>query len=144
GPDRVRRVGRGEWPGGWRAGGAHRPPAVRWSLAHAGGPLPPLLRVLWLFWDPQDQVGEVRAWVGQLLPTADTLGPQARAELLWTAAVTAVEVGDDLAALSARQRLEPLVDGIEDPFLRASCQLALAWTSTIAGDVGGALRETAA
>jgi hypothetical protein len=64
--------------------------------------------------------------------------------LLFTAAVTAVEVGDDPAALSARQRLAPLLDGIDDPFLRASCQLALAWTSTIAGDLDGALREASA
>jgi hypothetical protein len=89
-------------------------------------------------------LGEVRGWVGQLLPTAGTLDPQARAELLWTAAVTAVEVGDDPAALSARQRLEPLLDGIDDPFLRALCQLALAWTSTIDEDLDGALREASA
>jgi hypothetical protein len=57
--------------------------------------------------------------------------------------VTATEVGDD-AALSARQRLAPLVDGIQDPFLHAVCQLAMAWSSAIFGDLdgdlGGALR----
>jgi len=89
-------------------------------------------------------MGEVRGWAGQLLPTVGALDPRARAELLWTAAVTAVEVGDDTAALSARQHLEPLVDGIDDPFLRALCQLALAWTSTISGDLNGALREASA
>jgi ATP/maltotriose-dependent transcriptional regulator MalT len=89
-------------------------------------------------------LGEVRSWVGQLLPTADTLDPQARAELLWTAAVTAVEMGDDPAALSARQRLGALRDGIDDPFLRALCQLALAWTSTIGEDMDGALQEASA
>src|SRR6185437_4376859 len=62
-------------------------------------------------------------------------------ELLWTASVTAVEVGDDPAALSARQRLEPLLDGIGDPFLRALCQQALAWTATIVEDLDGGLRE---
>jgi hypothetical protein len=89
-------------------------------------------------------MAELHGWVGQLLPTVGTLAPQARAELLFTAAVTAVEVGDDPAALSARQRLAPLLDGIDDPFLLASCQLALAWTSTIAGDLDGALREASA
>ena len=40
--------------------------------------------------------------------------------------MTAVEVGDDPAALSARQRLAPLLDEVGDPFLRALCDLALA------------------
>ena len=52
--------------------------------------------------------------------------------------------GDDAAALAARQRLAPLLAGIEDPFLHAVSQLAMAWTSPIAGDFDGALREAAA
>ncbi len=118
--------------------------AVLWYLAHDREPLPHLFRVLWLFWELQDHMTELHGWIGQLLPTAGTLGPQARAELLWTAAVTAVEVGDDPAALSARQRLEPLLDGIDDPFLRALCQQALAWTSTITGDLDAALAGASA
>jgi len=89
-------------------------------------------------------LGELPGWAGQLLPTAGTLDPQARAELLWTAAVTSVEVGDDPAALSASQRLEPLLDQVGDPFLRALCQLALAWSAAIGGDLDGALREASA
>ena len=42
------------------------------------------------------------------------------------------------------ERLAPLLDGIEDPFLRAVCQLAMAWTSPITGDFDGALREASA
>ncbi|HXZ75555.1 MAG TPA: DUF4062 domain-containing protein [Streptosporangiaceae bacterium] len=118
--------------------------AVRWYLAHDRGPLPHLFRILWLFWNLEDHMGEVHAWAGQLLPTADTLDPQPRVELLWTAAVTAVEVGDDPAALAARQRLTPLLDQVGDPFLRALCHLALAWTSALAGDLDGALREASA
>ena len=118
--------------------------AVRWYLAHDRGPLPHLLRVLWLFWELQDQMGEVRAWVGQLLPAAGSLDPVARAELLWTAAATGVEVGDDQAALAARERLAPLLDGIGDPFLHAACQLVMAWTSEIVADFDGALREASA
>ena len=48
------------------------------------------------------------------------------------------------AALSARQRLGPLLNGIDDPFLRALCQLALAWTSAIVDDLDGALWEASA
>ena len=140
----LRGVGQGEWTERLQAEAGNLAAAVHWYLAHDPEPLPHLFRVLWQFWDLEDHLGEVRPWIEQLLPTADTLDPQARAELLWTAAVTAVEVGDDPAALSARQRLEPLLDGIDDPFLQAVCQQALAWTSAIADDVDSALREASA
>jgi len=140
----LRGAGQNEWLERLQAEAGNLAAAVRWYLAHDREPLPHLLRVLWLFWELRDDLGEVRSWVGQLLPTADTLDPQARAELLWTAAVTAVEMGDDPAALSARQRLGALRDGIDDPFLRALCQLALAWTSTIGEDMDGALQEASA
>src|SRR5206468_7133224 len=77
--------------------------------------------------------GEARAWVEQLLPTTDALDPQARTELLWTAAVAAREVGDDAAAQAARQRLAALLAGIDDPYLHALSQLAMAWTYAIDG-----------
>ena len=80
--------------------------------------------------------------VEQFLP-AGPLDLQARAELAWVAAVMAVDTGDDTAALAAGQRLAPLLAGIQDPFLRAVCQLAMAWSLPIAGDLDGALREAA-
>jgi len=117
--------------------------ALRWYLAHDPGPLPHLFRVLWLFWTQEDLEREAWSSVEQLLPAAGTLDPQARAELAWAAATLAVDVGDDAAALAARQRLAPLLAGISDPFLHAVAQLAMAWTSPIAGDVEGAVREAA-
>jgi ATP/maltotriose-dependent transcriptional regulator MalT len=114
---------------------------VAWYLGHDPAPLPHLFRVLWPFWSQRDHLGEARAWVDQLLPATDSLDPQARAELAWTALVTAVEVGDDPAALAARQRLGPLLEGIDDPFLHAVSQMAMAWTSAIVYDLDGALRE---
>src|SRR5262249_31605308 len=89
--------------------------AVRWYLAHDRGPLPHLFRVLWLFWTQHDLEREAWPWAEQLLPAAGTLDPQARAELAWAAAVLAVDVGDDAAALAARQRPGPLPAGISDP-----------------------------
>jgi predicted ATPase len=115
--------------------------AVRWYLANDPEPLPHLFRVLLPFWELQDHLGEARAWVEQLLPTADALDHHARAELLWTAVAEAVEVGDDAAALSASQRLGPLLNGLDDPFLHAVSQLAMAWTSPIVDDFDGALRQ---
>jgi tetratricopeptide (TPR) repeat protein len=47
-------------------------------------------------------------------------------------------------ALSVRQRLGPLLDQIDDPLLRALCQMAMAWTYTIGEDLNGALREASA
>jgi predicted ATPase len=116
--------------------------AVEWYLANDRGPLPHLFRVLWMFWGLRDHLGEARAWVDQLLPTADSLDPEARAELRWTAAVTALEVvGDDQAAVAARDRLAPLLDGIQDPFLHAASELTIAGISAAVGDFDGALRE---
>jgi predicted ATPase len=137
----VRGAGRGEWLERLRAEAGNLAAAVRWYLAHDPGPLPHLFRVLWLFWTAQDLEREAQSWVEQLLPAAGTLDPQARAELAWTAAVIAVDIGDDTAALAARQRLAPLLTGISDPFLHAVSQLAMAWTLPIAGDFDGALRE---
>ena len=113
---------------------------MRWYLGHDPGPLPHLFRVLWLFWFLRDHLGEARSWVGQLLPTAGSFDLQARAELAWTAAATSLEVGDDEAALTAREQLAPLLDGIEDPYFRAACQLIMAWAAGIAGDFDDYLR----
>ncbi len=138
--EKLRGLGYSEWLERLQAEGGNLAAAVEWYLANDRGPLPHLFRVLWPFWELRDHLGEARAWVQQLLPTADSLDPHARAELLWTAAVTAVEVGDDPAALSASQRLGSLLDGIEDPFLHAVSRLAMAWTSPVVGDLDGALR----
>jgi predicted ATPase/class 3 adenylate cyclase len=140
----LRGRGHNEWLDMLEAEAGNLAAAVSWYLAYDPTPLPHLFRGLWPFWSMRDHQAEARPWIDQLLPAAGSLDPQARTELLWTAAVTAVEVGDDPAALSARQRLEPLLDGIDDPFLRALCQQALAWTSTIGGNFDDALREASA
>jgi predicted ATPase len=140
----LRGVGQSEWLERLEAEAGNLAAAVEWYLGHDRAPLPHLFRVLWSFWEQRDHLGEAHAWVEQLLPGDDSLDPQARAELLWTAAVTAVEVGDDAAVLAARQRLGPLLARIDDPYLRAVSQLATAWTSPIIGDFDGALREASA
>ena len=136
----LRGVGQLEWCGRLDAEQGNLAAAVRWYLGHDPGPLPHLFRVLWLFWFLRDHLGEARSWVGQLLPTAGSFDLQARAELAWTAAATSLEVGDDQAALTAREQLAPLLDGIEDPYFRAACQLIMAWAAGIAGDFDDYLR----
>jgi predicted ATPase len=138
----LRDTGQGEWVERLDAEAGNLAAAVRWYLAHDPGPLPHLFRVLWLFWLQRDLEGQARSWVEQFRP-ASTLDLQARAELALVAAVMAVDTGDDTAALAASKRLAPLLARIQDPFLRAVCQLAMAWSLPIADDLDGALREAA-
>jgi predicted ATPase len=135
-----RDAGHSEWLERLQAEAGNLSAAVDWYLANDPTPLPHLFRVLWSFWEQLDHLGEARAWIEQLLPIADSLGHQARAELVWMALATAVEVGDDAAARSARERLAPLLAGIGNPYLHAVSRLTLAWSSPIVGDLDGALR----
>jgi predicted ATPase len=139
----LRSAGRGEWLERLDADAGNLAAAVGWYLAQDPGPLPHLFRILWLFWSLRDHEREARSWIEQLLPTAGTLDLQPRVELVWAAAVTAVDTGNDSAALTARQYLAPLLDEIHDPFLHAAAQLAMAWTLPIPGDFDGTLREAA-
>jgi len=140
----LRGAGWSEWAERLRAEDGNLAAAVRWYLAHDPRPLPHLFRVLLPLWAVQsDILSEARAWVEQLVPTSGSLDLQARAELLWAAAVTAREVGDNAAAIAARQRLAPLLEMIQDPYLHAVSRLAMAWTSAIVGDLDSALREAA-
>ncbi len=140
----LRGPGHGQWLERLDAEAGNLAASLRWYLGHDRGPLPHMFRVLWPFWFIRDHITQARAWIDELLPMADSLGPQARAELLWTAAATALEVGDDTAALAARQDLAPLLDRIQDPFLHAVSQLVTAWTSPITGDFDGASRAASA
>ena len=140
----LRGAGQGEWLDRLQAEARNLAAAVHWYLAQDRAPLPHLFRVLWPLWVLRDHVAEARPWVEELLPAAGSLDPQARAELVLAAALTATDVGDDAAALAARQRLGPLLAGIQDPFLHAICQVAIAWASPITGDCDGALREVSA
>ena len=140
----LRGARQGEWLERLEAEAGNLAAAVRWYLGHDPAPLPHVFRVLWPFWFLRDHINEARVWVNELLPTAPVLGPPARAELEWTATVTANEVGDDVAVLAARRRLEALLDTVDDPFMNAACELALAWTAPITGDFDGALRAATA
>ena len=139
----LRGAGQNEWLERLQAEAGNLAAAVRWYLAHDPGPLPHLFRILWPFWFLRDHMREGQSWTAQLLAAADPLDPQARAELVGTALGAALEVGDDEAALAADARLKPLLPGIDDPFLRAVFQLAMAWCAPITGDFDGALQAAA-
>jgi predicted ATPase len=115
--------------------------AVRWYLGHDRGRLPHLFRALGLFWELRDRSREARPWVEQTLPGADSMPPQAQAELLWIDLITANEVGDNVAAQAAGQRLSPLLAEIDDPQLEGVARLACAWIRGNGGDHEGALGD---
>ena len=89
----LRGPGRSEWMERLGAEAGNLAAAVRWYLAYDRGPLPHLFRVLYLFWSQRDLGREAWSGVEQLLPGFGTLDPQARAELAWTAAVLAGDIG---------------------------------------------------
>jgi tetratricopeptide (TPR) repeat protein len=140
----LRGPSQNEWQELLQAEAGNLAATVRWYLAHDPAPLPHLFRILYPWWSLRDHQAEARPWVDQLLPLAGALDSQARAELLWTATVLAGDMGDDPAALAARQGLGPLLEEIRDPFLRAVSHLAMAWSAPIAGDFDGGLREASA
>jgi predicted ATPase len=133
-----------EWADRLEADAGNLVAAGRWYLDHDIGALPHLIRVLWPFAALRDHTDEMRAWIAQLDANDASFDTQAQVELLWAAAATAVESGDDTAALAARARLEPLLDSIGDPFLRALAELVMAWTSSVMGDVDLAVRQAEA
>ena len=137
----LRGVGLSQWLDRLRAEAGNLAAAVGWYFSHDRAPLPHLFRDLLNFWMLTDVLGQARAWIGQLLPAADSLDPQARAELLWAEAATANQAGDGAAALAASQRLALLVPQIEDPYLRAVSRLAMSWASMIVSDHDSALRQ---
>ena len=140
----LRGAGHLEWAERLEAEEGNLAAAVRWYLGHDPGPLPHMFRVLWLFWFLRDHLGQARSWVGQLLPTVGSFDLQAQVELAWAAAATGLEVGDDQAALAARERLTPQLDEIADPYLRAVSQLIMAWASGIVDDFDGAIQLASA
>ena len=118
--------------------------AIRWFVSHDPTPLPRIFRVLWLFWQMHDRMPEGRAWIDELRHKADALDDHARAEVLFTWAVTAVEVGDDDSALDAVVDIKRLEGRIDDPYLECALQLAIAWTLPIVDDFDGALQAASA
>ena len=94
--------------------------AIRWFFTHDITPLPHMFRVLWLFWQMRDRMTEGRDWIDELRLRADSLDEHSRAEVLFTWAVTAVEVGDDASALVAIDAIEQLDGPVDDPDLQSA------------------------
>jgi predicted ATPase len=129
-----------EWAERLRAEEGNLGVAIRWFLDHDLRPLPHMFRILWLFWQMRDRLPDGRAWIQELRLRADALDDRARAELSLVSVVTAVEVGDDEAALAEVTGLEGLEGRIDDPSLNCAAQLAISWVRPIVDDLEGALQ----
>jgi hypothetical protein len=137
----LRGLGQKEWLDRLDAEAANLAAAVRWYLGNDPAPLPHLFRVLWPFFSLRDRMSETRPWLAQLVDAADAFGPVAQSELAWCAAGYASDTGDCATAQAARQRLGPLLDAIEDPFLRALSHLVMAWTAPLDDDFDAAVEK---
>src|ERR687897_1178071 len=137
----LRGVGQADWAERLQVETANLGAAIRWFLAHDLESLPHLFRVLLVFWAMREYLVEVRPWIDELVSAAATLDDRAKAEIFWSAAVTASLLGDDTAALAAGARLQPLLGAIDDPYLEAVSHMVLAWILPITDDLDGALRE---
>jgi tetratricopeptide (TPR) repeat protein len=140
----LRHGGHDEWAGRLEAEAGNLSAAVRWYLVHDPGQLPGVFDALLpVLAYNDDFIAEARSWIEQLLPMADSLDPQANAQVALAAAVTAREL-DDAAALAAGDRLRSLLKTVHEPYLHAASQIAMAITSGIGDDLERALREAAA
>lgn len=121
---------------------------TRWYADHDPAELPRVLlilapfQIMWPFFGIRAEGRrEMRELVDRLMPIAASLRPTARAELLLVAALAALDVGDDSAARAAGEGLAAVADEIDDPYLCALCDLAIAWVSAIDDDIGRGLEQ---
>ncbi|MGY1667443.1 DUF4062 domain-containing protein [Geodermatophilus sp. SYSU D00696] len=133
-----------EWAARLRTEEENLRAAIRWFLAHDITPLPRIFRILYLFWQMRGRVPEGRAWIAEVQRRADALDDRGRAELLFTSAITAVEVGHDDSALAAVDGLRGLEGRMDDPYLESAAQLAMSWILPLVDDYDGALEKASA
>ena len=93
----IRHGGQGEWARRLQIERGNLALAVHWYMGHDRTPLPDLFRIMapWAMWPflgmPVDILNEARSLIDELTPGVDSLDARARAELLWAAAVVALE-----------------------------------------------------
>ncbi|WP_404433339.1 DUF4062 domain-containing protein [Microbacterium lacus] len=135
-----------EWTDRLRADDDNLRAALRWFFENDMTRLPHLLRTLWLYWQIHDRMPEGRAWANELHRRVgiDTLDERARAELLFTTAVTATEVGEDMSAMSSLDDIQDVLTGMADVEMRNLLLLAASWVLPLRGEVTGALEAAKA
>ena len=97
-----------------------------------------MLRTAWPFWWLQDQLFEANEWITQAMPHIDEAGPHARAELLWSAWATTLQLGDGRGAVRLMHQALAAVAEVNDPVLQGLSLLVKSYTLPITGDLDGA------
>ena len=116
--------------------------AARWFVQHQPDQLPHLFRAMLPLWTLHAEIlSEAQAWVERTLRDTGTEDAESLVELLLASTVTAGETSGGEKVLTARERLAPLLDSVDDPYLHAVSTLALAWTAAVAVDIDEARRE---
>jgi hypothetical protein len=142
--DDRRRRGDNEWLDLLEAEAGNLFAAAQWYMDHDRAPLPHLFRTLLSFLFLREHQSEARAWMAQLLPDAESFDLRSRVELLWTTQMAALDLGDDQMAVTACERIGPLLPLLDDSHLRSVARLAMAWTFPIDGRFEDALRAASA
>ena len=96
------------------------------------------VRSVWPFWWMTDQLFEAKQWIDRALEQLDGTEPQARAELLWAAWATTLQVGDNDGAVVLMDQARAAVAEVDDPLLRGLTHLFTSYTVPIIGDLDGA------
>ena len=96
------------------------------------------VRTIWPFWWLQDQLFEANEWIARALPHLDEAGPQERAELLWAAWSTALQLGRIESALQLQDQALAAVAAVDDPVLEGLSLLISSYTIPITGDLDAA------
>jgi predicted ATPase len=112
--------------------------AIRWVLANEPVAFPGFFQDLWISWWMRGRMGEVYPWVQEVAPLFDSLDARSQVSLIWTAALSAVELGKDTEALAWIDRLDPLREQVGDTYLEALSELITLWILPLR-DMNGAL-----
>jgi predicted ATPase len=116
--------------------------AVRWLLDHGEGS--GAAELMWgavIGWWLLGRLPEVRAWVHESLTGLDALDRSVQAKLLTTAAIVALEVGEDGKVRSCAEETLALLAGRDEPLVEAVARLFRGYALPSFGDLSGGQRD---
>ena len=93
------------------------------------------IRAVWPFWWLQDQLFEANEWITRAMEQLGRASPLGRAELLWAAWSTRLQLGDAASALRLMDEALEAVAAVDDPVLNGLSLLISSYTIPITGDL---------
>jgi predicted ATPase len=97
-----------------------------------------IVRAVWPFWWLRDQLFEASSWIARAMEQLDDAGPLARAELLWAAWSTSLQLGDGASAVTLMGQALEAIAAVDDPMLEGLSLLISSYTIPITGDLDAA------